>query len=175
MLGAVWCPKLAFFLRLQLAFENVPNHHLCKAHWTTKNGKPSGRPLRDLSNVDRTHINTEETKAAAVAYYWKINHSTIEHIATMIYEYWLETKERNPTYQWEDIRIWEMDLKGAYSLLSYRPEDVDLFAMLLTEDVVYFQIAEIFGWSGTPAPFHVVTQAISWKVRHALARHHAIC
>ena len=60
------------------------------------------------------------------------------------------------------------DLKGAYTLLSFRPEDVGLFAMLLTEDVVYFQLAGIFGWSGTPAAFQVVTRAITWELRHAL-------
>ena len=40
--------------------------------------------------------------------------------------------------------------------------------MLLTDDVVYFQLAGIFGWAGTPAAFQVVTRAISWELRHAL-------
>ena len=61
-----------------------------------------------------------------------------------------------------------MDLKGAYTLLSFRPEDAGLFGMLLTGDLVYLQIAEIFGWAGTPAVFQVVTRAISWELRHAL-------
>jgi hypothetical protein len=56
-----------------------------------------------------------------------------------------------------------MDLKGAYTLLSFRPEDVGLFRMLLTGDLVYLQIAGIFGWTGTPAAFQVVTRAISWS------------
>ena len=66
------------------------------------------------------------------------------------------------------MRIWKMDLKGAYTLLSFRPEDVGLFGMLLTGDLVYFQLAGIFGWSGTPAAFQVVTRAISWELKHAL-------
>ena len=61
-----------------------------------------------------------------------------------------------------------MDLKGAYTLLSFRPEDVGLFGMLLTGDLVYLQIAGIFGWAGTPAAFQVVTRAISWELRYAL-------
>ena len=168
MLGAVWDQRLAFFLPLNMAQEHVPNLHLCKAHWTTKKGKPSGRPLGDLSNVDGTPINTDETKVAAAAFYGKINHPTIEHIAIMIYEFWVASKECDLSRRWEDMRIWKMDLKGAYTLLSYRPEDVGLFAMLLSGDVVYFQIAGIFGWSGTPAAFHVVTRAISWELQHAL-------
>jgi hypothetical protein len=119
--------------------------------------------------VDGTPINTDATKVAAAAYYGKIKHPTIEDIAVMIYDFWITAKERDPDCRWEDMRIWKMDLKGAYTLLSYRPEDVGLFAMLLTDDVVYFQIAGIFGWSGTPAAFHVVTRAISWELRHTLA------
>ena len=61
-----------------------------------------------------------------------------------------------------------MDLKGAYTLLSFRPEDVGLFGLLLTGDLVYYQLAGIFGWSGTPAAFQVVTRAISWELKHAL-------
>lgn len=61
-----------------------------------------------------------------------------------------------------------MDLKGAYTLLSFRPEDVGFFGMLLTGDLVYFQIAGIFGWAGTPAAFQVVTRAIQWELEHCL-------
>ena len=133
-----------------------------------KGNRLVAHPLGDLSNVDGTPINTDETKLAAAAFYGKINHPTIEHIAIMIYEFWVASKECDLSRRWEDMRIWKMDLRGAYTLLSYRPEDVGLFAMLLTGDVVYFQIAGIFGWSGTPAAFHVVTRAISWELQHAL-------
>jgi hypothetical protein len=61
-----------------------------------------------------------------------------------------------------------MDLRGAHSLLSFRPEDLGLFAMLFSDDLVYPQMVGIFGWSGTPAAFQVVTRAITWELRHAL-------
>jgi hypothetical protein len=48
-------------------------------------------------------------------------------------------EEQKPDLRWEDMRIWKMDLKGAYTLLSFRPEDVGLFAMLLTGDLVYIR------------------------------------
>jgi hypothetical protein len=65
MLGAVVEQKLAFLLPLKTAQQYVPNLHLCKAHWTTKKGKPSGRPLGDLNYVDGTPLNTDETAEAA--------------------------------------------------------------------------------------------------------------
>jgi hypothetical protein len=43
-----------------------------------------------------------------------------------------------------------------------------MFGMLLTGDLVYLQIAGIFGWAGTPAAFQVITGANTWELRHAL-------
>ena len=160
--------KLAFLLPLELAQQHVPELHLCKAHWCTKKGKASGRPLGDLSYVDGTPLNTDETAEAATEHYGQITHPTIDDIAIMIHTFWTEAKRRDPSRRWEDLRLWKMDLKGAYTLLSFRPEDVGLSGMLLTGDLVYLQIAGIFGWAGTPAAFQVVTRAISWELKHAL-------
>jgi hypothetical protein len=105
MLGGVVDQKLAFLLPLDVAQRHVPNLHLCKAHWTVKKGKPSGRPIGDLSNVDGTKINTDETVAAATAYYGEIKHPTIDDIAVMIYEFWEEARRREPSVRWEDVRM----------------------------------------------------------------------
>ena len=168
MLGDIVEQKLAFILPLESAKRYVPRLHLGKAHWTKKKGKPSGRPLGDLTFVDGTPLNTPETSAAAAAYYGDIVHPTIEDIAQMVCRFWAKTLERDPEAKWSDLRIWKMDLKGAYTLLSFRPEDVGLFGMLLTDNLVYLQIAGIFGWAGTPAAFQVVTRTIQWELRHTL-------
>jgi hypothetical protein len=68
------------------------------------------------------------------------------------------------------MRIWKMDLRGAYALLSFRPEDVGLFAMLFSDDLM-----GIFGLSETPATFQVVTRAITWELRHALRSQTVMC
>ena len=133
-----------------MVWEHVPDFHLCKAYWCPKEGKASGRPLGDLS------INTDETAKAATDYYREIRHPTTEDIARMVHEFWLRQ---------QDLRLLKMDLKGAYAPLSFRPGDAGLFAMLL-----YFQLAGIFGWAGTPAAFQVVTRAMSWELRHVLLR-----
>ena len=169
MLGELLRQRLAFLLPVQMARECVMNLHLAKCHWTPKKGKPSGRPLGDLTFVDGSPLNTPETKEAASNYYGKIEHPTIDGIAGMVVSFWARTIRDNPFELWANVRIWKMDLRGAYTLLSYRPENAGLFGMMLTDDLVYLQIAGIFGWSGTPACFQVVTRAISWELRHRLA------
>jgi hypothetical protein len=129
-----------------MAQRYVPELHLCTALWTTKKGEASGRPLGNLSYVNCTPLNTDETADAAAAHYGKIVHPTMDDIANMIYEYWLDARARDPSVQWSDLRSWKMDLKGAYALLSFRPENVGLFGKLLTGDIVYLQIAGIFVW-----------------------------
>ena len=56
MLGDIVEQKLAFVLPFDSAKRYVPRMHLGKAHWTKKKGKPSGRPLGDLTFVDGTPL-----------------------------------------------------------------------------------------------------------------------
>ena len=168
MLGDIVEQRLAFLLSYDDAVQYVPNLHLCKAHWTKKKGKASGRPLEDLTYVDGTPVNTPAMSDAAAAHYGAILHPTIEDIAVMICDFWSKTLALDPTANWTLLRIWKMGLKEAYTLLSFRPEDVELFAMMLMDGIVYLQIAGIFGWAGTPAAFQVITRAIKWELNHAL-------
>ena len=131
MLGTVVEQRLACLLPLDMALEYVPNLHLSKAHWTTKKGKASGRPLGDLSNVGGTPLNTDATAAEATAYYGPINHPTVEDIAVIIHHFWKEAQMRDPQLRYADLRLRKMDLKGAYTLFTFGAEDVGLFGMLL--------------------------------------------
>ena len=168
MLGEVVQQRLAFVLPKKLAIEMIPNLHLSAAHWTIKKGKPCGRPIGDMTYVTGTPLNTPETTTAAAESYGQILHPTIEGITKMVLKFWDKACIDDPTARWEDLRIWKMDLKGAYTLLSFRPEDAGLFGMEVTGELVYLQIAGIFGWACTPAAFHVVTRAIKWELDHLL-------
>ena len=169
MLGAILDQQLAFILPTHLARQHVPKLHLCKAHWTQKKGKKSGRPLGDLTYVDGCALNTPETAKAAAEYYGEILHPTIDDIVNMIMNFWKKSLDENLGMEWSSLRIWKMDLKGAYTLISFRPEDIGLFAMQLTNDLIYLQLVGIFGWAGTPAAFQAVTRAIQWELKHRLA------
>ena len=95
MLSALQDQRLAFVLPEKLARTHVHNLHLSKAHWTPKKGKPSGRPLGDLTFVDGCPLNTPETAAAAIEMYGPIDHPTINDIATMIWQFWTNQLESN--------------------------------------------------------------------------------
>ena len=62
------------------------------------------------------------------------------------------------------IRIWEMDIAGAYTQLTYRAEDVHLMACALPGDLVAFFTCGTFGWGAMPFAFNVITKAIVWEL-----------
>ena len=70
--------------------------------------------------------------------------------------------------KWSDLRLWKVDLKGAYTLLSFRIDDVGLFAVEVTDEQVFLQFCGIFGWTGTPAAFQVVSRALSHELNQSL-------
>ena len=105
MLGDVVEQKLAFLLTYEAARKHVPNLHLCKAHWTKKKGKPSGRPLGDLTYVDGTPLNTPEMSDAAALHYGAILHPTIEDISIMICNFWAKILALDHTADWSKLRI----------------------------------------------------------------------
>ena len=100
----------------------------------------------------------------ATTYCGEIVHPTKQEIAAMVATFTAEQGANS-----SEVVLWKVDLKAAYTLLSYRPEDVGLFAMELTDELAYLQFVGSFGWSGTPAAFQVITRALQWEMKHALA------
>jgi hypothetical protein len=86
MLSELVKQKLAFMLPFEEELRHVPDLHFCKAHWCTKKGKASGRPLGDMSNIDGTKLNAD----AATTYHGQIQHPTINDIAKMVHDFWTE-------------------------------------------------------------------------------------
>jgi hypothetical protein len=66
----------------------------------------------------------------------------------------------HPSVMWADLTMFNMDLAGAFTLISSNPNDVHLMRSELTEDKVLFFLCGVFGclcgvfgWSGIPAVF----------------------
>jgi hypothetical protein len=65
---------------------------------------------------------------------------------------------------WDDIVLWKINLRSAFTLISFAPEAVRYMCLELTGDLVMFFLCGIFGWTGTPAAFQVITRAIVWEL-----------
>ena len=124
-----------------------------------KKGKASGRPIWDLPYVSGTPLNTDEITAASAAFYGEIRHPTIDAVVQVILKFCTRAKGKDPTLQWSDLRLWNMDLRGAYQLISFRPPDAGLFGMELTSHIPP-------DCRSTPAAFQVTTRAIQWELKH---------
>jgi hypothetical protein len=138
--------------------------HLSPLSWAPKFGTPKGRPIGDCSNGGNggTPLNSQYTKEACDSTWGKICHPTIKDIANMVDLYVSAPRElEDPGCR---AVIWKMDLKGAYTLLSFRTRDVPLLGMEMTDNLVMFFLCGIFGWTGTPACFQVITRAISFEL-----------
>ena len=168
LMGELIIKGLAFILPKSLAIQHIPNLHFAKAHWAPKAGKPSGRAIGDLTFVDGTPLNTDSAKAHTENFYGSINHPQIKDMIKMIIAFYNAARAKNPNVKWSDLRLWKVDLKGAYTLLSFRPDDVGLFAVEVTEEQVFLQFCGIFGWTGTPAAFQVVSRALTHELNQSL-------
>ena len=87
-----------------------------------------------------------------------INHPTITALLWLLAMIVDSHITADPNRHGTDVTIIMTDLEGAYTLLPQRSEDSDLFVTRLTNDHDYLQFAGIFGWTGTPAAFQVVTR-----------------
>ena len=80
-----------------------------------------------------------------------------------------EREELNDiTVKWEDIRIFKMDLKGAFTLLTFETEAVRKLAMEMSDDLVMIFLCGVFGWTGTPAAFQVLNRTIKWEINQVI-------
>eukprot|EP01035_Chromulina_nebulosa_P030897 gene30897-41117_t len=61
-----------------------------------------------------------------------------------------------------------MDLANAFGLLNILPSSVHLVANELTDNITMLYIVGLFGWTGTPYAFDVVTRSIRWGVRRVI-------
>jgi hypothetical protein len=68
----------------------------------------------------------------------------------------------------KDVVLWSMDLKGAFTLLWFKPEDVSLLALPLTDGLTFLPIAGNFGLGMFPFAFNVVSRFIQHRARELL-------
>jgi len=157
MLLDVWSSGLAAILDKRFV-NMIEGLHLQKNGWAPKRKKEKGRNVGDCSSVSSRHgpqvpLNTDEVKILTAQRWGQIIHPTIEDIARMI----LAAESR---YGRESLVVWKMDLSGAYTLLNIMTRCVRLLGFVLDSGDVFIYLAGIFGWTGMPAAFQVVTRVL---------------
>ena len=164
-------PGLALIVSQTFA-DSLEGLHYSLLSWAPKWGKKKGRPVGDLSDGGSEEgtapLNSPNTKAVSDEVCGKIEHPTIKDLVRMILAFYREQKEIDPSLTWADIRVWRMDLRGTYNLISFHPDDVHYLASQTSDEKVIIFLVGIFGCTGTPAAFYVVTGAIVHELKHVL-------
>jgi len=145
----------------KLAIE-INGIHFSSQHWTTKKEKACGRSLGDASNdpFGNSLNDADGQVQQAVRELWgEVVHPTLTDLALMI----LRVAEK---YGWENILLWKMDLKGAFSLLRICSGDVKKLAFELTDGLTLLHTAGMFGWTGTPFAFSIFSRLLEGCIGH---------
>lgn len=156
-----WEDDLVFIVPKWCADLMGPIHYT-PVHWTTKVGKKCGRALFDGSD-DKwgPALNSDEIKTKLHQIYGEISHPSIRDIVQMVLAYSEQCRDTCGTlYKESELVLWKSDLKGAFTLLSFRPEYVRYLGCALTDDLVLLYHCGLFGWTGTPYAFQVITRVL---------------
>ena len=128
------------------------------AHWTSQATKIKGRFLGDVGAAETgTPLNSEEVKAKFDEVMGQIEHPTLVDICDRI----VKAAE---LWGWEEVVVCKMDLRGAFTLLFIRPEDVRLLAFELTDGFTMLHICGFFGYTGLPACFAVISRVLAYVI-----------
>jgi hypothetical protein len=133
-----------------------------------------GKRQKGRNTIDPATLNGPETRVATTDFYGAIHHPDLVLILRMVLRFYYRAKRQDPRVTWARIRIWKMDLKGAFTLMSVRAEDAKLFGVELMVDedaaqtIAAFFLGGTFGWAGTPAAFAVVTRVIVFELARRL-------
>ena len=159
---------LCFVVTTVFARAFIPIAHFSPAVWAAKAGCVDGRNCNHCSfggtEPGNQPLNSDWLREWARATYGPIQHPTIEDIVAMLVRFKEEMEAAGNGS--EPILMWKMDIKGAYTLLTYRPEDVHLMGMELPGDVSVFFMGGTFGWGAMPFCFQVVTRAVLWELNN---------
>ena len=149
--------------------RTVKGIHFAPQHWTPKKGKRQGRPIGDEANrEDGIPINGKTTQGkeairAQLREEWgEIHHPTVDELVNMV----LSLADE---HGWENIVLWKLDLAGAFNLIRFHTDSIRLLAFALTEELTAIHITGMFGWTGTPYAFQVVTRVLSALVKQAIS------
>jgi hypothetical protein len=133
--------------------------HFSATHWALKKGKVWGRWLpsqfgdASAAEGDGCPLNSDRVKALVSDLWGPIEHPTLRGLSEMV----MRQVER---VGWDNLVLWKMDLRGAFTLLFVEAGSVKRLAFELTDKLTLMYITGMFGWTGMPYAFQVVTRIL---------------
>jgi hypothetical protein len=169
VLVELWKEELVFILPKSITpkFGTV---HYTSLHWTKKKMKESGRYLFDARDDKYgSALNSDKAREKLEEYYGPINHPTINDLIIMIQEFVkIKIEELGDKFNYNDILIWKGDLSKAFTLLDFSIESCKKLVCRLTNDLDMVYHTGMFGWTGTPFCFQVITRTITKLVKEKI-------
>ena len=143
--------------------EVVEVVHLSADSWATKQATEEGRTVVDCNDGGTgSSLNCDQVYEEAVLRWKKINNPTLNDIMCMILRFFDTAKSRNPAIRWTDLRIWKMDLKGAFTLLNFALEGVPFLGTEV--NMLVFYLVGLYGWTAILMVFQVINRAVVWQL-----------
>jgi hypothetical protein len=147
---------------------SIQGIHFSPLHWTEKQGRPIGDCSDGGSELTNEPLNSVHTKEKSDSLWGVIKHPSIDSATNMIIKYNEKVVAEDPTIKWDEMILFKKDLRGAFTLLFFDAAGVKNLAMEMTYDNVTNFLCGIFGWTGTPAAFQVITRALEHELKVAL-------
>lgn len=142
--------------------QQIPGVHFSQSHWALKKGKVWGRPIGDASAPSEdtgVALNSAAVKEMCIQKWGNIHHPTVTSLSALV----LRQAAR---VGWDNLVLWKMDLKGAFTLLFIRPDCVRKAAFALGADKDGVDLSMMypvgfFGWTGLPFAFAIVSNVVT--------------
>ncbi len=168
LLHIQWLAGTCMLLPTELV-QSIVGAHFSYQHWALKAGKACGRCICDTSNcpegicaLNGRGKEGREIMRARLAKQWgRIKHPTLDDLVLMI----LRLVDR---YGAENIILWKSDLAAAFNLMDFHWESALLLCFELTEGMTAVHTTGMFGWTGTPYVFQVITRVLTDLIRPRL-------
>jgi len=165
-----WQRGMAVLLSKQVAAE-IKDMHLSLVQWARKEDCDAGRPITNFTGKGRgvpLAVNNDHSKAACKEQWGEIKHPQLEDFVGDIWR--LLDKERlaGGTRKLEDIVMYGLDFKAAFTQLWFAPKDVRFTGLETKQGLILFILCGAFGWTGTPAAFQVIVRVVIRGVKGQL-------
>ena len=153
LMANAWGKKLVFIIKTELV-KSV-EAHWSRQSWAPKQGKIEGRPCGNASAMGPNgHALNNDVVKCMVADRWGPIHNPsivkiVRNILTM-----------GDKHGFDNIAVWKMDLAGAFTLLNIKPSNVGLMMYEMMGGFTLIHLAGMFGWTGMPFAFQVVTRVV---------------